>query len=594
MYSRTYTFSGHLSDKVIHLPAEYMFQEEAGGGFIPYTEPFGKGMDRFKDYAGWYPYPKAEQARERIELLHTEYGVELHEEGWPLRFRAVVPEPGVYAVKIQIAGGEEGISRLNLYSGRRNLARRDICIAPGEVFTYQYKVHICDYIPVVGQPPRSDLSVYITVSGTLARLSEVSIEQSEAPTLFLGGDSIVADYAVQYPYNPLISGGSWGQHLLQYFNGTAVDNQAHGGMTTNCFREDGHWEIINRRIRPGDVFMFQFGHNDQKRRSLAAFTGYSANLRWYVHQVRSKGAIPVIVTSLSRIPGKDEQGWYDLLEDHAEACRRVGREWQVPVIDLHEYSFQLFCQMGRDSLKGYFKDEAHTNDYGAVLMAEFIASEIKRQSIEPLCRLMNELGPAPWVPDESLRPPAQLSPLDLPEVPILPMDLPELPYADCVGIKELDGLKEAMVDGLLDPTLKYFHPYAEMPRGQFAFVFLKAAPYPKRPYQGRYCDVYKYEFDAANIQAMIDGGLIDQSTTPDERFRPDDALTGGECISVIILHLYEASGRNYSLAACERQAQSLGLLWEGYGRGKKVNRADCVTALVRMMKLAKLEGRILN
>lgn len=565
-----------------------MIQDQSGSGFIPYTEPSGQGIDRFKKYAGWHPYPQTEQLREKAMLLATRDGVELHEEGIPLRFRAAVPTPGIYHVTIVINGGVDGVSQMNVYSGRRNLARRDISLAPGELFTYQYKIHVGDYIAVVGQSPRSDLFIYITAIGSPARLSEVTIEESDAPTLFLGGDSIVADYDAQYPYNPLNAGGAWGQYLLQYFTGVAVDNHAHGGMTTNCFREDGHWEIISQRIKPGDVFMFQFGHNDQKRRKLAAFTGYSTNLRWYVQQVRSKGAIPVIVTSLSRIPSKDDQGWYDLLGDHAEACRRVGREWQVPVIDLHKHSFELFCQMGRESLKGYFKDEAHTNDYGAMLMAEFIASEIKRQHIEPLCWYMNEVVPSPWIPDESLRPPQQeLLPLDLPEKPILPTDLPELPYADCVGIKELDGLKEAMHNNLLDPTLKYFHPYAEMPRGQFVFIFLKAAPYPKRPYQGRYCDLYKYEFDAPNVQALIDAGLIDETTTWENRFRPDDAITGGELISFIIRHLYKKDGRNYSIKDCEKKAQSLGLLWDDYECHKKVNRAECIIALVRMLKVTQ-------
>ncbi|WP_052380441.1 glycosyl hydrolase family 28 protein [Paenibacillus camerounensis] len=591
MYSRTYTFSEQLSEKMIHIPADYMFQDKTGGGFIPNTGSTAIGKDKFKDSAGWFPSCTTEQASESAEIFQTHFGAEVQKEGWPLRFKAVVPEPGIYAVKIHIAGGEDGIARLNLYSNRRNLIKRDIQIAPGDFFSYQYKVHIGDYISLVGQSPQSDLSIYVTAIGTLARISAISIEKSDAPTLFLGGDSIVADYAAQYPYNPITSGGSWGQHLLQYFHRAAIDNQAHGGMTTNCFREDGHWEIISERIRPGDVFMFQFGHNDQKRRALAAFTGYSANLRWYVQQVRSRGAIPVIVTSLSRIPGQDDQGWYDLLEDHAEACRRIGRECNVPVIDLHEYSFQLFCQMGRSNLKGYFKDEAHTNDYGAIMMAEFIATEIKQQKIEPLCRYMNGSSPMPWIPDESLRPLEQVSPLEQPELPILPTDLPELPYADCKGIKGLEGLKKAMINGLLDPTLKYFHPYAEMPRGQFAFVFLKAAPYPKRPFQGKYCDLYKYEFDAPNIQALIDGRLIDERTTLDGRFRPDDALTGGELLSFIIRHLFRKESLNYSLKDCERKAQSLNLIWDGYGFSKKVNRIDCLNALVQMLELAKLEGR---
>lgn len=52
----------------------------------------------------------------------------------------------------------------------------------------------------------------------------------------------------------------------------------------------------------------EFGHNDQKRRYLKAFDQYAANLRRYVRQIREKGAYPMIVTSLSRIPGKMRMG----------------------------------------------------------------------------------------------------------------------------------------------------------------------------------------------------------------------------------------------------------------------------------------------
>jgi lysophospholipase L1-like esterase len=438
----------------------------------------------------------------------------------------------------------------------------------------------------VGQDPSCDSSVYITVLGDVARLSAVKVETAEAPTIFLGGDSIVADYEAYYPYNPIINFGSWGQNLLQYVNGMAISDQAHGGMTTNCFRDDGHWNIISKRIRPGDVFMFQFGHNDQKRRYLSAHSGYAANLRWYIHQVRNKGAIPIIVTSISRIPNKDEQGYYDLLEEHAEACRKVGREWQVPVIDLHQLSFEALCRMEPDRIKGYFNDAAHTNDYGALYMSDIIASEIKRQQIKPLCDYMNNSTPTPWLPDESLRPAALISPMEKPEAPVLPTDLPELPYADCKGIPQYLGLKEAMAKGLLDPCLKFFHPFEEIPRGQFLYMFFKAAKAPdKRTYQGKYCDIYKYEWDAFNVQAAIDSELIDETTTINERFRPDDGLTCGELISFMIRNLHSLGDRNYSIAECEEQAKSLGLLWQGYEREKKVNRADCTVALVEMMNV---------
>jgi lysophospholipase L1-like esterase len=590
LFNKNYSFESNTETDAIPVSAKDLYNSSTGYGFLPLTSHSDNTADKFIECGGWLPGKQPNITGRATALSDSVFGVELRQKDWPLRFRASVPEEGVYAVTIKINGGNEGLAKLNIYSGRRNMVRRDVNIAPGEVFTYRYFVHICDYIPIMGQPPRSDLSIYIAILGETTRLSAVTIEKSEAPTLFIGGDSIVADYAANYPYNPIINGGAWGQYLMQYLNGIAVDNQAHGGMTTNCFRDDGHWDIISKRIRPGDIFMFQFGHNDQKRRNLAAFSGYSANLRWYVHQVRSMGAIPVIVTSLSRIPSKDEYGYYDLLEDHAEACRRVGREWKVPIIDLHQHSFEVWCQMGNETLKGYFNDAAHTNDYGAVLMAEFIAKEIKRQQIESLCHHMNDYFPAPWIPDESLRPAAELSPTEKPERPILPTDLPDLPYIDCLHIRQLSGLKEAMAKGLLDPCLKFYHPFEEMPRGQFLFLFFKAAKSPqKRLYQGRFCDIYRYEWDASNVQAALDAELIDETTTPNDRFRPDDGLTGGEFLSFIIRNLHELGDRDYNLAECEQQAKSLGIIWEGYERNKKVNRADCTVALVHMMNITEAQ-----
>ena len=67
------------------------------------------------------------------------------------------------------------------------------------------------------------------------------------------------------------------------------------------------------------------------------------------------------------------------------------------------------------------------------------------------------------------------------------------------------------------------------------FLFLKAVkPTLRRPWQGEYCDLSRYEYDAEQIQAAWDENLIDPETTPDDRFRPDDPLTLGELISFTV------------------------------------------------------------
>lgn len=579
---------------------EYCFIENTGGTFLSSTDLFAaakeagflgfegkeRSADRFTGTGGFNPAEKGGGGANPA-LRQSPYGVELSGRGYPLRFRVRVPHKGVYKITVTIHGGNSGVAGLQLFTGRRNLVKRDVNIAAGDIFTCSFYCHVCEYIPVIGKPAMLDCSVYAGVLGAPARLSAVTAEEASAPTLFLAGDSLVTDYDGLYPYNPLLNGGSWGQNLLPYFSRAAVNNQAHGGMTANCFRTDGHWDIVDANIRSGDIFMMEFGHNDQKRRNLKAFDQYASHLRWYIRQVRKRGAYPVIVTPLSRIPAKDEDGFYDLLEDYAESCRRVGRECKVPVIDLHRNSFRWLCGIGTETAGYYFMDTTHTNDYGALLMADYIAAEIRRQQIAPLYHQIEQMQAILPPPDLSLRPEGLIAGGEKEERPILPVDLPELPYEDCRGIAREDILKKAMAKGLLDPCVKYFHPFDGMPRGQFLYILSKAAGMPgNRPYLGRYCDIYRYEFDAKLVQAALDAALIDEQTTPDDRFRPDDNLTEGELVSFVVRAMQRPGKRNLSIARCETIADEKGLLWAGYRRERPGTRLQCVAALLWLMEQA--------
>lgn len=560
MYKKKYTFGKIKKSDSISVRAKDIYNKQRGYGFIEESINSIELRDQFSGTGGW---------------LCNVQSRDQQEPGYALIFCAEVPAEGAYLVTVRLRGCKPPGKTLHLYTGRRNLVERDIYLNSDETKTYSFYVKICDYIPVVAEPAQKDHHIYISLLGDGAYLCDVHIEETNVPTIFIGGDSIVADYAGICPYNPLLNGGAWGQYLLQHVKNTAVNNQAHGGMTTNCFRDDGHWDIISRAFKPGDIFLFQFGHNDQKRRNLAAFTGYSTNLRWYVKQVRALGGFPVIITPLSRIPRKNEQGYYDILEDHAEACRRVGREWDVPVIDLHQYSFELFCNMGENEIQGYFNDLAHTNDYGAIVMAEFISDEIRRLKIKPLYEYIKSTKMKPWIPDESLRA----------KTNILPTHLPEISYIDCVNIKQQKTMKEAMVKGLLDPSLKFFHPYDELPRGQFLFIFFKAWEIKQySPYEGKYCDICRYEFDAENVQAAIDSNLIDEQTTPNDLFRPDDSIRLIELLSFMIRSLHPLKERSISLEGCEEQAIQGGLIEEGCDTNKKVTRVDCIVFLLELMK----------
>lgn len=597
MFSRIFSFTGQ--EGAVKVSSGELYQDQKGYGFLreenPQTENGTAVSDKFTGTGGWIAdqgYPLAGHIQEspfimeEVMLLDSAYGVELFGHGVPLRFRAAVPEKGVYAITVVIQGGMDGLKGVSLYSGRRNLVRRDITIASGETFTYQFYVQVCEYIPVVGKPPVLDLSVYISVMGNPARLSSVTVKKAEAPTLYLAGDSLVADYPGLYPFNPLCNTSSWGQNLLQYFDGLAVCNQAHPGLTTQSFREDGHWDVVLRNLCPGDIFMMEFGHADQRRRALGAYGGYASNLRWYIKQIKERGAYPVLVTPLSRIPQQNEDGWYDLLSEYAMSCHKIGREWKVPVIDNHTYSFELFSGKGNVISKDYFVDNAHTNEFGALAAVQFLAKELRTRQIQPLASCMNVFDKEPWKPNATQRKNKRSTNSFSIAKPELPQKLPELIYADCRNIRQGEKLREALLLGFSDPNVKFFHPFELLPRAEFLDLFFHVIKLSaNRPYQGRYCDLYRYEYDAEKVQLALEEEFIDDITTPEDRFRPDDGISGGELLSFVIRSLHPKGQRNLSIIECERQAQILGLIWEGYDKNKEVNRADCMAVLVHMAKL---------
>ena len=94
--------------------------------------------------------------------------------------------------------------------------------------------------------------------------------------------------------------------------------------------------------------LIQFGHNDQPGkpgRSTNLATEFPANLRGYVEDVKSTGARPVLITSLTRRIFQNGS-LKDDLEPWAEATRRLAAEQGVPVLDLHSESMAAVERMG--------------------------------------------------------------------------------------------------------------------------------------------------------------------------------------------------------------------------------------------------------
>lgn len=140
-------------------------------------------------------------------------------------------------------------------------------------------------------------------------------------------------------------------------------NMARGGRSTYNYRAEGSWDLALSEMKaPGfDTVwvLIQFGHNDQPGklgRSTDLATEFPDNLRRYVREVRAAGAVPVLVTPLTRRQFRDGTLENDL-EPWSVSIRAVATEMDVPLVDLNARSFAAVQAMG-PSLANRFAQRA--------------------------------------------------------------------------------------------------------------------------------------------------------------------------------------------------------------------------------------------
>jgi lysophospholipase L1-like esterase len=155
--------------------------------------------------------------------------------------------------------------------------------------------------------------------------------------IVLVGDSTVA------------TGGGWGPGFCADFspNVTCVDD-ALNGRSSKSFIDEGAWK--KALDEHGDYYLIQFGHNDQKTTPALHTdpdTTFAANLHRFISDVRAMGAVPVLVTSLSRRNYKDGVLVEDLTT-YADATRKVGADEYITVIDLNQTSVAMLKRMTQE------------------------------------------------------------------------------------------------------------------------------------------------------------------------------------------------------------------------------------------------------
>ena len=571
MFKKSFVFGKSKKEDSITVSKDTLYSEKIGYGFL--TEKNRNADEMLKipeintafDVQYWYA------GKEITVIEQDENGCYIDsEDKLPLSFKVKVPIQGNYNVKVVIENTED-VKDLVIYSQRRRGVYRANKLSAGERFEYEFTANVCDIIPRGKNEVYECKTVDVTIIGSKPRLTEIYVEQADVPTIYIAGDSTVTDQSAAYPYYPESSYSGWGQMISAYFKkGIAVSNHSHSGLTTETFRNQGHYAIVEKYIKAGDFFLIQFAHNDQKRESLKAMGGYAQNLRKYVKEIREKGAIPVIITPLSRTTWRGTDGGFnDLLADYAKACKVVGEELDVPVIDLHAKSVKFITSVGLEDSTRYFypKDWTHTNDCGAFLMANYVIEEIKRLNIQGIVEFIQDIK-------EGWAPPMTIS-------------LPQPPEGfEAETAQETE--KSAQID----------RPDDIITRVEALDLVIKAVKFvPTNVYNDMYDDVEGHEWSAGTVECAYSNGMVDNVLLGNKEFRPNKEVTYAELISFCV-NGYKSRKKveNYPASDYENKAEKwagtyiriadgLKLLDKNISLDKKMTRKEAADIVQRLAKL---------
>jgi lysophospholipase L1-like esterase len=464
--------------------------------------------------------------------------------GVRLYFRLKVPGAGNYNVKLTI-GNSNSDSVVTVFSERRRCVLRNVVLKAGEFMDHTFTANVCDIIPRGKTEAYHDDALDIVIIGQNAGITELIVrEAKETPTIYIAGDSTVTDQSAQYPYDPAVSYCGWAQMFPMFLSeGLSVSNHAHSGLTTSSFKREGHWNIVDLNIKENDLFFIQFGHNDQKDKSLDPFGGYSDNLRTYVDEIRNKGAKPIIVTPVSRTIWNGPNGSFnDMLIDYSNACKEVAREKGVPLIDLHDKSVDFILKHGPTASIKYFypKDWTHHNDYGGYEMAKLVVEAIKQENIMPIVKYLKEA-------DRDLIHEEQLSSWKEPSQENVQEQykqwlkanqwaqefvMPDL--KDTTNHWAKTSIEKVVQFGIMKGMEGEFLPDKALIRVEFYEILLKAFKYsPTNVYNDMFEDVFGDEWYAGIVQAAYDNALIPNEAIKDKKFYPLQPLILEDAINII-------------------------------------------------------------
>jgi lysophospholipase L1-like esterase len=337
----------------------------------------------------------------------------------PFFFSVKLPE-GNYDVKV-ILGDVNGTSATTVRAECRRLFLQNIITKKGEIKTTTFTVHVKDSLirdvtgNVVGKVKlkEREINYYhwddqltLEFNDTAAKVCAVEITpNTKATTIFLSGNSTVVDQDRE-PW------ASWGQMIPSFFEpgNICIANYAESGETLSSFKGAKRLQKLLSLMKAGDYLFIEFGHNDQKQKGegVGPFTSYKRDLKFFISEVKNKGGIPVLVTSMNRRSFDSTGHIVNTLLEYPEAVRQTAKEENVALIDLNamskimyeawgpQQSIQAFVHYPANTFPGQEKkleDNTHFNTYGAYEICRCIVQSIKDNELPVAKYLKKSISP---------------------------------------------------------------------------------------------------------------------------------------------------------------------------------------------------------
>jgi lysophospholipase L1-like esterase len=237
------------------------------------------------------------------------------------------------------------------------------------------------------------------------------------PSLILIGDSTVRNGRDDGQGKGAAGQWGWGNPLAAYFDPARINvvNRAIGGLSSRTYLSAGHWQRTLAFIKPGDVVVIQFGHNDSgaindTSRARGTIKGvgdesqeidnlitkqhevvhsYGWYLRNYVADIKARGATAIICSPIPRKSWGEDGKILRSRAEYAGWAAEVARQQQVGFIDLNESVARQYDALGREAVMQLFPlvtpdEHTHTNMAGAELNARTVVAGLKALRTLPL------------------------------------------------------------------------------------------------------------------------------------------------------------------------------------------------------------------